>query len=1048
VSRIRNSLFVKECIDMMDEEKKTAQLASLKKVRLCLILFVFLSVLIWIPRGVLADDTEIYALQELPPNVLIVLDHSGSMLNEDAGGVYDDTRTYVPWVGMPDLGNYDNWYNYNRTRWQIAKNVITHLLDETEGVRFGLIRMDGSSKNTGTGDDSGILLDRMDPPRGITYTPGDPSGRVLRQGGKILCPVGMDKNLIIDVVNQMPNNDPQTWTVLAETLYTAGQYFAGGNDSLGMGAYKVATDYTYRICTDSDGDCYDGDEEWSSYQARTTDDEGNPIDTSSPIEYWCQPSFVILMTDGQSNYDDDWSLMTSVVGDYDGDGDEAINANRYLDDVAKFLYDNDLRADMEETQNIVTYTIAFSMTDGPAKDLVESAAQKGGGQYYTADNFDQLRWAFQNILGEILEISTSYTAPVVPISQMEKTTSGSNIYLALFKPTRNAFWKGNIKKFGLASSDDPANGIEQGDVLDRYGSRATDDNGYIYDTAVSYWGTDPDGGDTELGGVGGALVGRTLAREIYTWTKIDKPLKQPNNAFTKDNSKLTYDMFGVADDAEKNKVIDFIYGLDAYDEDGDLDTTEKRKWILGSFIHSRPEFIHYSSTTTVIYAGANDGLFHAFDDATGEELWAFVRPDLLDKLKTLNGNSMQYFYDAPPRAIVIDNDHDGNIEINPDGDMVFLVFGERRGGNHTYALDVSDPYDPILHWDIDFNLADFSEMGQSWCTPAFGRIAYDNRLVVFLSGGYDPNQDADPVINPDTMGRGIYVVDLIDGSLVWKYTHAEDANMVYSIPSDIAAIDTTDNGLVDRLYVGDMGGQLWRFDIGSTNPTNWTGEILFNANSSVSPGDPLKKIFYPPDVTQEEGYEMVFFGTGNRAHPNEETVIDRIYAVKDRDTGVTLDENSLENVTDDLLQDSSYAGDKDALRTQILNGNGWYIRLVDNLGEKVLSPPIVFDRTAYFTTFTPTLSGGGDPCVLEEGTARLYALGYRTGEAVLNFDTSSQAVGRSDRSLVIGSSIPSGLVIAILHGKPVAYIGVRGGIFKPDVANPCAISRIYWRQIF
>jgi type IV pilus assembly protein PilY1 len=359
---------------------------------------------------------------------------------------------------------------------------------------------------------------------------------------------------------------------------------------------------------------------------------------------------------------------------------------------------------------------------------------------------------------------------------------------------------------------------------------------------------------------------------------------------------------------------------------------------------------------------------------------------------------------------------------------------------------VSDPCNPILHWCIELALADFSEMGQSWCTPTVGRIGYGNRLVVFLSGGYDPNQDNDPVLNPDTMGRGIYVVDLVDGSLVWKYTHTEDPNMAYSIPSDIAAVDTTDNGLIDRLYVGDTGGRLWRFDIGSTNPANWTGQILFDANSSVPLGNPLRKIFYPPDVTQEEGYEFLFFGTGNRAHPKQESVIDRIYALKDESTLGTLDESCLEDVTDDLLQDPTYSGDKDTLRTQILNRNGWYIRLIDHLGEKVLSPSIVFDRTAYFTTFTPVTSGEGDPCVLEEGPARLYALNYRTGEAVLNYDTSSEAIGRTDRSLVIGSSIPSGLVIAILYGKPVAYTGVRGGIFKADVGNPSTINRIYWRQ--
>jgi hypothetical protein len=78
-----------------------------------------------------AEDIDIYRDNSgtVLPNVLILLDHSGSMINDDAGGVYDANKTYEPWVGMPDLGNYDNWYNYNRTRWQIAKNVITHLID-------------------------------------------------------------------------------------------------------------------------------------------------------------------------------------------------------------------------------------------------------------------------------------------------------------------------------------------------------------------------------------------------------------------------------------------------------------------------------------------------------------------------------------------------------------------------------------------------------------------------------------------------------------------------------------------------------------------------------------------------------------------------------------------------------------------------------------------------------------------------------------------------------------------------------------------------------
>ncbi len=110
---------------------------------------------------------------------------------------------------------------------------------------------------------------------------------------------------------------------------------------------------------------------------------------------------------------------------------------------------------------------------------------------------------------------------------------------------------------------------------------------------------------------------------------------------------------------------------------------------------------------------------------------------------------------------------------------------------------------------------------------------------------------------------------------------------------------------------------------------------------------------------------------------------------------------------------------------------------------------MVFNRTFYLTTFTPT-DAGGDPCILAEGTARLYALDYRTGEAVLNYDTTndigSEIVEGSDRSQVIGASIPSALVMAIIQGKPVAYVGIRGGILRPEIGITSALVKIYWRQ--
>jgi len=121
--------------------------------------------------------------------------------------------------------------------------------------------------------------------------------------------------------------------------------------------------------------------------------------------------------------------------------------------------------------------------------------------------------------------------------------------------------------------------------------------------------------------------------------------------------------------------------------------------------------------------------------------------------------------------------------------------------------------------------------------------------VAFIGGGYDPNQDL-AIPGNDTKGRAVFVIDILDGSLIWSYSYAKDSKMKYCIPSDIARVDTNGDGKIDRLYVGDMGGQMWRFDIGDPDTIKWTGKIIFDSN----PGASLKrKIFYPPDVSLEKG---------------------------------------------------------------------------------------------------------------------------------------------------------------------------------------------------
>jgi hypothetical protein len=113
---------------------------------------------------------------------------------------------------------------------------------------------------------------------------------------------------------------------------------------------------------------------------------------------------------------------------------------------------------------------------------------------------------------------------------------------------------------------------------------------------------------------------------------------------------------------------------------------------------------------------------------------------------------------------------------------------------------------------------------------------------------------------------------------------------------------------------------------------------------------------------------------------------------------------------------------------------------------------VVFYKTVYFSTFTPTTGTETDPCYVGEGTARLYILKYNNGNAAFNLDASNdiggEVVKRSDRSGTIGTAIPSGVIITFIGGTTVAYAGVGGGVYAPELATTKSLIPINWRLVF
>ncbi len=926
------------------------------------------------------------------------------------------------------MGNYLNymWSDQGSTMRKknaIAKEVLTDLVEATFGVRFGYMTYN-SNKEGGS-----LQFPVQDMTSGDTGT----------------------RQELIDIINATDNH---SGTPLAESQFEAHRYYMENSLPNGGAFFDVGP--------------YSGAE--------------------SPIENWCQRNYVIHLTDGAAT-EDTHPILETEIGDVDGDGMEDWNDDEVddvIDDLAQYMYTHDYSS-LEGIQNVITYTIGFKVDFKALRD----AADQGGGKFYHVEDTRDLRNAFHQIIGEIIQKDTSFTAPVIPVNYMEKTSSKNEIYIALFRPGMANFWPGNIKKFGIATENDPVRGISEGDILDLYGDPAVDPNQEILDTAVSLWGPWADGGDgnsVTKGGVGEKLQTMSLAdRNVYTFVagKTTRPLTHPSNGFTINNTTaLTEERLGLlsGETAKRTQLINYIRGYDVYDDDQDGETTDTRPWALGAFIHSRPAVISYDEDTTVIYAGANDGMLHAFWDGDaglhpgGSELWAYIPPALLPKLQYLSGDGMvpAFYVDGSPKVYLKDANHDGRIR-KTDGDQAILLGGLRRGGKYYFAIDVTDPENPEIpvgwaDWGVwvsdtewkstgmigpdtttesgDKAVATYPylEMGLSFATPVIATINDGGTPtpVGFIGAGYDLNQDNGSP-GPDTMGRGVYAVDVLTGQHVWRYTNAQNAAMTHSIPSSVAAIDTTGSGMVDRLYVGDTGGKLWRFDVGSSDPGTWTGKIIFDADPS---GTAHRKFFYPPDVAEEDGYEMLFIGSGNRAHPLDDANIDYLYAIKDRNPASALTVSDLVNLTDGKLMTGSEA-EKDAIKANLQTKAGWYIRL-ENTGEKALAPALVFGGVAYYTTFQPDMTAPIDPCesVASLGTARIYALDYTTGSAVFNFDETSAAIGKTDRFKVIGGSIPSGVVYGLIKGLGVAKVGVDGSIRGVEAGTSGGLFLIFWRQIF
>ncbi|MGH8455677.1 MAG: pilus assembly protein, partial [Stenotrophobium sp.] len=550
-----------------------------------------------------------------------------------------------------------------------------------------------------------------------------------------------------------------------------------------------------------------------------------------------------------------------------------------------------------------------------------------------------------------------------------------------------------------------------------------------------------------------------------------------------------------ATDDERANLLKWARGIDVLDENGDGSITDARKSI-GDPLHSEPQLIAYGGTDASpdisIFMSDNQGYLHAFNATDGTEQFAFIPQELLPNLNAFFTGSggyvnRPYGMDGPITAWVNDANNNGRILNNgtPEaGEFVYLYAGMRRGGSNYYALDVTDRSKPLLKFAIKGGTGAYAELGQTWSRAirAKIRIGGADKDVLIFSGGYDPDVDrgVDSAITESSRGRALFVADARTGALLWWASSNSGASVVvpemkYSIPASPRAIDLDGDGRVDRIYLADTGGQVFRVVLGKDGdgiPSLSKASISRIAALAGTTAKSARRFYATPDIaliTKGVGkpFLSVSLGSGFHEHPLAQVNDDRFYILRDPEldnesvckTGDT-DCTPLFIGGDSDLYDATanLAGSSDATATKkakvdIAAKQGLYIRLTDSAGsltgEKVMSDATTFEGQVLFTTYQPG-AAAGNPCAAITGLSRLYQISVTDATPVqpLNqapdtLNDGSLTLTREDRSrsLKQGGLPPNPTILFPAISSRIASDGSRkvctGSACLPDQVLAC-----------
>ncbi|WP_241484784.1 PilC family type IV pilus tip adhesin, partial [Neisseria meningitidis] len=302
-------------------------------------------------------------------------------------------------------------------------------------------------------------------------------------------------------------------------------------------------------------------------------------------------------------------------------------------------------------------------------------------------------------------------------------------------------------------------------------------------------------------------------------------------------------------------------------------------------------------------------------------------------------------------------------------DRVFMFGAMGFGGRGAYALDLTkaDSNNPtaVSLFDVKHDNSGNNgnngnnrvELGYTVGTPQIGKT-HNDKYAAFLASGY-----ATKTIDDQQNKTALYVYDLESSGTLIKKIDVPGGKGGLSSPT---LVDKDLDGTVDIAYAGDRGGKMYRFDLSSQSPDQWTVRPIFEGT---------KPITSAPAISQLKDKRVVIFGTGSDLSEDDvnSQEIQHVYGIFDNDTNTGVAKDGQGNGLLEQVLEKDKDGKtlflSDYKRSNGSGDKGWVVKL--EAGQRVTVKPTVVLRTAFVTIhkYTGTDKCGAETAILGINTA-------------------------------------------------------------------------------